>query len=215
MDESQRKALLHSLDNQAAEKAESLLELDKRQKALKQIISSIPEEKSTNVTTTVTTNQKTVKTTKENPQVTAENKRYYDELSDLKKSYVASDEMTQQEYTSFIEDLEMRHLENMLAIAGLEPDKRQQLEQKVLEMRIKYKEECNKLDEEEENKASEEAFTRLEKQYQLEIENAAQKHYEGLSSEQEYHQQLLDIQNEYYDQVLSSSEISEEKKLKL
>lgn len=215
VDESQRKALLHSLDNQAAEKAESLLELDKRQKALKQIINSIPEEKSTNVTTTITTNQKTVKTTKENPQVTAENKRYYDELSDLKKSYLASDEMTQQEYTRFMEDLEMRHLENMLAIAGLEPDKRQQLEQKVLEMRIKYKEECNKLDEEEENKASEEAFTRLEKQYQLEIENAAQKHYEGLSSEQEYHQQLLDIQNEYYDQVLSSSEISEEKKAEI
>lgn len=211
VDESQRKALLHSLDNQAAEKAESLLELDKRQKALKKIINSIPEEKSTNVTTTITTNQ----TTKENPQVTAENKRYYDEQSDLKKSYLASDEMTQQEYTRFMEDLEMRHLENMLAIAGLEPDKRQQLEQKVLEMRIKYKEECNKLDEEEENKASEEAFTRLEKQYQLEIENAAQKHYEGLSSEQEYHQQLLDIQNEYYDQVLSSSEISEEKKAEI
>lgn len=212
VDESQRKALLHSLDNQAAEKAESLLELDKRQKALKKIISSIPEEKSTNVTTTITTNQKTVKTTTENPQVTAENKRYYDELSDLKKSYLASDEMTQQEYTRFMEDLEMRHLENMLAIAGMEPEKRQQLEQKVLEMRIKFKEECNKLDEEEENKASEKAFTRLEKQYQLEIEEATKRHYDNLTSEQEYRQQLIAIQNDYYDKVLSSTEISEERK---
>lgn len=215
VDESQRKALLHSLDNQAAEKAESLLELDKRQKALKQIISSIPEEKSTNVTTTVTTNQKTVKTTKENPKVTAENKRYYDELSDLKKSYLASDEMTQQEYTRFIEDLEMRHLENMLAIAGLEPDKRQQLEQKVLEMRIKYKEECNKLDEEEENKASEESFTRLEKQYQLEIQEATKKHYDTLSSEEDYYTELADIQQRYYDEVLNSTQISEEKKAEI
>ena len=215
VDESQRKALLHSLDNQAAEKAESLLELDKRQKALKQIISSIPEEKSTNVTTTVTTNQKTVKTTKENPQVTAENKRYYDELSDLKKSYLASDEMTQQEYTRFMEDLEMRHLENMLAIAGLEPDKRQQLEQKVLEMRIKYKEECNKLDEEEENKASEESFTRLEKQYQLEIQEATKKHYDTLSSEEDYYTELADIQQRYYDEVLNSTQISEEKKAEI
>lgn len=199
VDESQRKALLHSLDNQAAEKSESLLELDKRQKALKKIISSIPEEK-------------TVKTTTENPQVTAENKRYYDELSDLKKSYLASDEMTQQEYTRFMEDLEMRHLENMLAIAGMEPEKRQQLEQKVLEMRIKFKEECNKLDEEEENKASEKAFTRLEKQYQLEIEEATKRHYDNLTSEQEYRQQLIAIQNDYYDKVLSSTEISEERK---
>lgn len=215
VDESQRKALLHSLDNQAAEKAESLLELDKRQKVLKQIINSIPEEKSTNVTTTVTTNQKTVKTTTENPQVTAENKRYYDELSDLKKSYLASDEMTQQEYTRFMEDLEMRHLENMLAIAGLEPDKRQQLEQKVLEMRIKYKEECNKLDEEEENKASEESFTRLEKQYQLEIQEATKKHYDTLSSEEDYYTELADIQQRYYDEVLNSTKISEEKKAEI
>lgn len=215
VDESQRKALLHSLDNQAAEKAESLLELDKRQKALKQIINSIPEEKSTNVTTTITTNQKTVKTTKENPQVTAENKRYYDELSDLKKSYLASDEMTQQEYARFMEDLEMRHLENMLAIAGLEPDKRQQLEQKVLEMRIKYKEECNKLDEEEENKASEESFTRLEKQYQLEIQEATKKHYDTLSSEEDYYTELADIQQRYYDEVLNSTQISEEKKAEI
>lgn len=215
VDESQRKALLHSLDNQAAEKAESLLELDKRQKALKQIISSIPEEKSTNVTTTITTNQKTVKTTKENPQVTAENKRYYDELSDLKKSYLASDEMTQQEYARFIEDLEMRHLENMLAIAGLEPDKRQQLEQKVLEMRIKYKEECNKLDEEEENKASEESFTRLEKQYQLEIQEATKKHYDTLSSEDDYYKELEEIQQRYYEDVLNSTQISEEKKAEI
>lgn len=192
-----------------------MLELDRRQKELKKIISSIPEDKNTNITTTITTNEKTVKTNKENPQVTAENKRYYDELADLKRTYLASDEMTQQEYTRFMEDLEIRHLENMMAIAGLEPEKRQQIEQKILEARIKYKEECNKLDEEDANKASEEAFTRLEKQYQLEIESVTQKHYAGLSSEQEYRQQLLDIQNEYYDQVLSSSEISEERKLRL
>lgn len=49
----------------------------------------------------------------------------------------------------------------------------------------------------------------------MEIEKATQKHYDGLSSEQEYRQQLMDIQNEYYDQVLSSSEISEERKLRL
>ena len=121
IDESQRQALIHSLDKQASDKAASLLELDQRQKNLKKIISSIPEDTSTTVTTTVKTSEENVKKTKENPQVTAENKRYYDELADLKKSYLASDEMTQQEYSQFMEDLEMRHLENMLAIAGLEP----------------------------------------------------------------------------------------------
>ena len=46
----------------------------------------------------------------------------------------------------------------------------------------------------------------------MEVQDATQRHYTGLSSEQEYRQQLLDIQNSYYDQVLSSTEISEELK---
>ena len=215
VDESQRKALLHSLDNQAEEKSESLLKLDRQQKVLRNIINSIPEDKNTSVTTTVTTNQETVKTTKENPQITAENKRYYDELADLKKSYLASDEMTQQEYTSFMEDLEMRHLENMMAIAGLEPEKRQQLGQKLLEMRIRFKEECARLDEEDANKRSEETFTRLEKQYQLEIQDATQKHYEQVTSEEEHWQQISSIQNRYYSNLLQSAQISEEKKAEI
>lgn len=215
VDESQRKALLHSLDNQAEEKSESLLKLDRQQKVLRNIINSIPEDKNTSVTTTVTANQETVKTTKENPQVTAENKRYYDELADLKKSYLASDEMTQQEYTCFMEDLEMRHLENMMAIAGLEPEKRQQLGQKLLEMRIRFKEECARLDEEDANKRSEETFTRLEKQYQLEIQEATQKHYEQVTSEEEYWQQISSIQDRYYSNLLQSAQISEEKKAEI
>lgn len=213
INETTRKVLMKGLDGKFKAQRQAIETLSKQRTELQNIIDKIPDATDTveepDPNPTVVEEQKT---TKENPQVTAENKRYYDELADLKRTYLASDEMTQQEYTRFMEDLEMRHLENMMAIAGLEPEKRQQIEQKILEARIKYKEECNKLDEEEANKASEEAFTRLEKQYQLEIESVTQKHYAGLSSEQEYRQQLLDIQNEYYDQVLSSTEISEELK---
>lgn len=216
INETTRKVLMKGLDGKFKAQRQAIETLSKQRTELQNIIDKIPDATDTveepDPNPTVVEEQKT---TKENPQVTAENKRYYDELTDLKRTYLASDEMTQQEYTRFMEDLEMRHLENMMAIAGLEPEKRQQIEQKILEARIKYKEECNKLDEEEANKASEKAFTRLEKQYQLEIESVTQKHYAGLSSEQEYRQQLLDIQNEYYDQVLSSSEISEEKKAEI
>lgn len=216
INETTRKVLMKGLDGKFKAQRQAIETLSKQRTELQKIIDKIPDATDTveepDPNPTVVEEQKA---TKENPQVTAENKRYYDELADLKRTYLASDEMTQQEYTRFMEDLEMRHLENMMAIAGLEPEKRQQIEQKILEARIKYKEECNKLDEEEANKASEEAFTRLEKQYQLEIESVTQKHYAGLSSEQEYRQQLLDIQNEYYDQVLSSSEISEEKKAEI
>ena len=166
--------------------------------------------KTENPTPVVPVNQNDDK--KENPLVIAENKRYYDELADLKNSYLASDEMTQQEYTRFMEDLEMRHLENMMAIAGIEPEKRQQLEQKILEMRIKFKEECARLEQEDADKASEEAFTRMEKQYQLEVQEATQKHYDNLSSEEEYYQELEDIQRKYYEDVLNSTQISEKRK---
>lgn len=213
INETTRKVLMKGLDGKFKAQRQAIETLSKQRTELQNIIDKIPDTTETvedpDPNPTVVENQKT---TKENPQVTAENKRYYDELSDLKKSYLASDEMTQQEYTRFMENLEMRHLENMLAIAGLEPEKRQQIEQKILEARIKYKEECNKLDEEEENKASEKAFTRLEKQYQLEIEEATKRHYDNLTSEQEYRQQLIAIQNDYYDKVLSSTEISEERK---
>lgn len=218
INETTRKVLLKGLDGKFKAQRQAIEALAKQRTELQNIIDKIPDI----VTPVVDSDPNPTEggsnsspATKENPQVTAENKRYYDELADLKKSYLASDEMTQQEYSQFMEDLEMRHLENMLAIAGLEPEKRQQIEQNILEARIKYKEECEKLDEEDAKKSSEEAFTRLEKQYQLEIEKATQKHYDGLSSEQEYRQQLMDIQNEYYDQVLSSSEISEEKKAEI
>lgn len=218
INETTRKVLMKGLDGKFKAQRQAIKTLSKQRTELQNIIDKIPDATETVINPTpvsTTPRNNNSKTNKENPQVTAENKRYYDELSDLKKSYLASDEMTQQEYTRFMEDLEMRHLENMLAIAGLEPDKRQQLEQKVLEMRIKYKEECNKLDEEEENKASEEAFTRLEKQYQLEIQEATKKHYDTLSSEEDYYTELADIQQRYYDEVLNSTQISEEKKAEI
>lgn len=216
INETTRKVLLKGLDGKFKAQRQAIEALAKQRTELQNIIDKIPDIATPVVDPDPIENGSNGSpATKENPQVTAENKRYYDELADLKKSYLASDEMTQQEYSRFMEDLEMRHLENMLAIAGLEPEKRQQIEQKILEARIKYKEECEKLDEEDAKKTSEEAFSRLEKQYQLEIEKATQKHYDSLSSEQEYRQQLIDIQNEYYDQVLSSSEISEEKKAEI
>ena len=213
INETTRKVLMKGLDGKFKAQRQAIETLSKQRTELQNIIDKIPDATDTveepDPNPTVVEEQKT---TKENPQVTAENKRYYDELADLKRTYLASDEMTQQEYTRFMEDLEMRHLENMMAIAGLEPEKRQQIEQKILEARIKFKEQCAQLDEQEAQQKSEEAFTRMEKQYQMEVQDATQRHYTGLSSEQEYRQQLLDIQNSYYDQVLSSTEISEELK---
>lgn len=215
INETTRKVLLKGLDGKFKAQRQAIEALAKQRTELQNIIDKIPDI----VTPVVDSDPNPTEggsnsspATKENPQVTAENKRYYDELADLKKSYLASDEMTQQEYSQFMEDLEMRHLENMLAIAGLEPEKRQQIEQKILEARIKFKDECARLEQEETEEISEETFTRLEKQYQLEIQEATKRHYESLSSEEEYYQELAEIQKRYYDAVLNSTRVSEEKK---
>lgn len=215
INETTRKVLLKGLDGKFKAQRQAIEALAKQRTELQNIIDKIPDI----VTPVVDSDPNPTEggsnsspATKENPQVTAENKRYYDELADLKKSYLASDEMTQQEYSQFMEDLEMRHLENMLAIAGLEPEKRQQIEQKILEARIKFKDECARLEQEETEEISEETFIRLEKQYQLEIQEATKRHYESLSSEEEYYQELAEIQKRYYDAVLNSTRVSEEKK---
>ena len=168
----------------------------------------------------VNTNTVITETSKDKPSAVeiatkAETERYYEELSQLKKSYLNSDTMTQKDYQALSEDLERQHLEKMLEIVGLEPEKRRQIQDKLLEMQIQYKEQCKQLDEQEKEENSELAFTRLEKEAQLKIENATRSHYDGLTSEKEYRQQLLDIQDEYYNQVLSSTEISEDKKAEI
>lgn len=213
INETTRKVLLKGLDGKFKAQRQAIEALAKQRTELQNIIDKIPDIATPVVDPDpIEDGSNGSPATKENPQVTAENKRYYDELADLKKSYLASDEMTQQEYSQFMEDLEMRHLENMLAIAGLEPEKRQQIEQKILEARIKFKDECARLEQEETEKISEETFTRLEKQYQLEIQEATKRHYESLSSEEEYYQELAEIQKRYYDAVLNSTRVSEEKK---
>ena len=168
----------------------------------------------------VNTNTVISETSKDKPSAVevatkAETERYYEELSQLKKSYLNSDTMTQKDYQALSEDLERQHLEKMLEIVGLEPEKRRQIQDKLLEMQIQYKEQCKLLDEQEKEENSDIAFSKLEKEAQLKLDAAAQSHYAGLSSEQEYQQQLLDIQNEYYNQVLSSTEISETKKAEI
>lgn len=95
-----------------------------------------------------------------NAKLEAEELRHQNELANLKRAYLADDTMTQKEYAALAEDLELQHLNRQLEIAGLEPDKRAAIEQKVLDARIKFKEECTK----EEERIEQEARERRQKQ---------------------------------------------------
>lgn len=218
INETTRGVLLSAVDNEFKETVERINQLKAQKDKLQAMVDEIPDIITPDPV--VPGNGGTEGTDTDKPSAVeiatkAETERYYEELSQLKKSYLNSDTMTQKDYQALSEDLERQHLEKMLEIVGLEPEKRRQIQDKLLEMQIQYKEQCKQLDEQEKEENSELAFTRLEKEAQLKLDAAAQNHYAGLSSEREYHQQLLDIQNEYYNQVLSSTEISEEKKAEI
>lgn len=215
INETTRGVLLSAVDNEFKETVERINQLKVQKDKLQAMVDDIPDIVTPD--TVVPDNGGTQGTDTDKPSAVeiatkAETERYYEELSQLKKSYLNSDTMTQKDYQALSEDLERQHLEKMLEIVGLEPEKRRQIQDKLLEMQIQYKEQCKQLDEQEKEENSELAFTKLEKEAQLKLDAAAQSHYDGLLSEQEYYQQLKAIQDEYYNQVLSSTEISEERK---
>lgn len=218
INETTRGVLLSAVDNEFKETVERINQLKVQKDKLQAMVDEIPDIVTPDPV--VPGNGGTEGTDTDKPSAVeiatkAETERYYEELSQLKKSYLNSDTMTQKDYQALSEDLERQHLEKMLEIVGLEPEKRRQIQDKLLEMQIQYKEQCKQLDEQEKEENSELAFTKLEKEAQLKIENATRNHYDGLTSEKEYRQQLLDIQDEYYNQVLSSTEISEDKKAEI
>ena len=143
-----------------------------------------------------------------NAKLEAEELRHQNELANLKRAYLNNDTMTRKEYAALAEDLELQHLNRQLEIAGLEPEKRAAIEQKILDARIKFEEACAKEDQE----AQEEALSRREKQYQLEVEEATSKHYREMTSEAEFLQQLADLELAYYQDMLDNYMLTEEQK---
>ena len=143
-----------------------------------------------------------------NAKLEAEELRHQNELANLKRAYLNNDTMTRKEYAALAEDLELQHLNRQLEIAGLEPEKRAAIEQKVLDARIKFEEACAKEDQE----AQVQALSRREKQYQLEVEEATSKHYREMTSEAEFLQQLADLELAYYQDMLDNYVLTEEQK---
>ena len=161
-----------------------------------------------------------------NAKLKAEELRYQNELADLKRAYLSNDTMTRERYMRLSEDLELQHLERQLAIAGLEPEKKAALVQKVLDLQLKQREdnakalekqEKDKLEKEKQDKEKQEkeALTAHEKKLQLDIEAATRRHYEQCTSEEEYQKEISDITDRYYKDLLDDTRISEEEKARI
>lgn len=62
---------------------------------------------------------------------------YLKKQSDLKEQYMKSDTMSQQDYANELEKLELDKLDELMKIAGLEPEKREAINQKVVDAKLK------------------------------------------------------------------------------
>ena len=144
---------------------------------------------------------------------------YYRRIADIKRKNLADDKMTQEEYNKQMRDAEIQLLNDKLKVKGLEPSEIQRINDQILDAEIKARDELRRLDEQsakdEEKRRKEQAeetFSRLDKEYQMQVEAAAMYHYENRTSEEEYFNELRRLQDVYYHKVLNDAAISEEKK---
>ena len=144
---------------------------------------------------------------------------YYRRIADIKRKYLADDKMTQEEYNKQMRDAEIQLLNDKLKVKGLEPSEIQRINDQILDAEIKARDELRRLDEQsakdEEKRRKEQAeetFSRLDKEYQMQLDAATMYHYENRTSEEEYFNELRRLQDVYYHKVLNDAAISEEKK---
>ena len=157
-----------------------------------------------------------------NAALEAEELRHQNELANLKRAYLNNDTMTRERYLRLSEDLEIAHLERQLDIAGLEPEKKAAITQKILDLQIKAREEnAKRLEQQEKDKqekdkeAQEQYLSQREKQFQLEIEEATLRHYQQCTSEEQHLKEISDITDRYYRDLLADTRISEEEKARI
>jgi TP901 family phage tail tape measure protein len=152
-------------------------------------------------------------------ELKAEKAKYYDELRELQEQYLSDTTMTAEEYNRFAEDLEMQHLERQLAIAGLEQDKRAEIQEKIMQDKLKFRQQCEKEDANErktaeENKKKEQAtyLSEQEKQFQLENENQMRSYVEGLITLTEYNENIKQLKTNYLKNMSEDEQLSEEQR---
>ena len=137
------------------------------------------------------------KTQKELDSITAD---YENKRSEVKKQYLDGEIETEQEYNRKIEDLEIEELNKKLDVANLEPKKKAEIQQKILEYKIKLLDKIKEIDKkydatEEERHAAE--LAQLKEQYDNDLATLDDAHEKGLLSEEAYQEKLKKLKAKY------------------
>lgn len=130
------------------------------------------------------------------------------EQAKLKEQYLASDKMAQEEYLQFLSDLEMKSLNKKLEIAGLEPKKREEIANQILDLQLKLKEKCLS----EDAKENKQYLSNQEKRMQFEVKQLAKDYKDRLISREEFLKRLLVLQKTYSKVSETPESLTEEQK---
>lgn len=148
--------------------------------------------------------------------------RHMRQMTHLQKLYLEGEIKTGEEYTALQIDLEKKFLGEKLAVVGLEAHEREKLQVKMLESQIKFNESCKKQDEKAEkdrqkvaDKTAKERFSVRQKQLRIELEEATTNHYKNLISEEDFAQEVNNIRQRYWDDLLHNYQLTEEQRTEI
>lgn len=148
--------------------------------------------------------------------------RHMRQMAHLQKLYLEGEIKTGEEYTALQIDLEKKFLGEKLAVVGLEAHEREKLQVKMLESQIKFNESCKKQDEKAEkdrqkvaDKTAKERFSVRQKQLRIELEEATTNHYKNLTSEEDFAQEVNNIRQRYWDDLLHNYQLTEEQRTEI
>ena len=148
--------------------------------------------------------------------------RHMRQMTHLQKLYLEGEIKTGEEYTALQIDLEKKFLGEKLAVVGLEAHEREKLQVKMLESQIKFNESCKKQDEKAEkdrqkvaDKTAKERFSVRQKQLRIEVEEATTNHYKNLTSEEDFAQEVNNIRQRYWDDLLHNYQLTEEQRTEI
>ncbi|ADV44387.1 phage tail tape measure protein [Bacteroides helcogenes] len=126
--------------------------------------------------------------------------RHGERIASIKKEYLNDERMTQSEYDKKMLDAEIKCLNEKLAVIGIEESKRQQIENRILDIRLKLSQKLREIfadTDEFAKKAYDKEVQALKEKETEEIETLKFGLEQKLINEVEYQQRLLEIQNKY------------------
>ncbi len=142
-------------------------------------------------------------------------KEFYEKQAKLKEQYLRDISMTEEDFNNLSTDLTYQELNEKLKILGLEPEKRAEIQNKMMELKFQFEKKFREAEKAEIKNARQERYDELESAYKNELKWAEKYHKKHHTSETEYTLEQRKILLRFLDEVKNDITLSEEQKVKI